>query len=258
MLKSGLYSPVRKIRKLLHIFPDSAQKCEFSPIFVDNPYEGKIFLMKYSQPDKTNMLERVQLLRFHVKMFCLVLRSYGFLRASDIVFSINFNLSSGEHFLMCSESIRRKSFNAHLLSARGLQRDVVCLDRPIPPSYVSPKCGDGGGGVACGVSANEYSCAHGSQINFGELTPYLTYGQCWMKNEFWGTLRECWRNFCECSFITKIWRTKRKRKGWRKVQGGNTWIIWTIVACLLLRPPACVKVFYDMSIDPKDTLTRHY
>jgi hypothetical protein len=27
-----------------------------------------------------------------------------------------------------------------------------------------------------GVSANEYSCAHGAQINFGDLTPYLTYG----------------------------------------------------------------------------------
>ncbi len=26
-----------------------------------------------------------------------------------------------------------------------------------------------------GVSANEYSCAHGAQINFGDLTPYITY-----------------------------------------------------------------------------------
>jgi hypothetical protein len=31
--------------------------------------------------------------------------------------------------------------------------------------------GEGG----CGVSASEYSCAHGAQINFGDLTPYLTY-----------------------------------------------------------------------------------
>jgi hypothetical protein len=37
--------------------------------------------------------------------------------------------------------------------------------------------GKGGGWVAvCGVSANEYSCAHGAQINFGDPTPYLTYG----------------------------------------------------------------------------------
>jgi hypothetical protein len=31
-----------------------------------------------------------------------------------------------------------------------------------------------GGGVY-GVSANEYSCVHGAQINFRDLTPYLTY-----------------------------------------------------------------------------------
>ncbi len=34
-----------------------------------------------------------------------------------------------------------------------------------------PKCG------GLQVSANEYSCAHGGQINFGDLTPYLTYGR---------------------------------------------------------------------------------
>ncbi len=36
-----------------------------------------------------------------------------------------------------------------------------------------PKCG--GIGVCCGVSTNEYSCAHGAQINFGDFTPCLTY-----------------------------------------------------------------------------------
>jgi hypothetical protein len=36
-----------------------------------------------------------------------------------------------------------------------------------------PKCGGRGWGVA-GALANEYSCA-GAQINFGDLTPYLTY-----------------------------------------------------------------------------------
>jgi hypothetical protein len=34
--------------------------------------------------------------------------------------------------------------------------------------------GVGGGGV-CGVSAKENSCAHGAQINFEDLPPYLTY-----------------------------------------------------------------------------------
>jgi hypothetical protein len=32
-----------------------------------------------------------------------------------------------------------------------------------------------GGGVSCGPSATEYSCKHETQINFGDLTPYLTY-----------------------------------------------------------------------------------
>ncbi len=32
--------------------------------------------------------------------------------------------------------------------------------------------GEGGG---CGVSDNEYSSAHEAQVNFGYLTPYLTY-----------------------------------------------------------------------------------
>ncbi len=34
-----------------------------------------------------------------------------------------------------------------------------------------------GRGWGCGVSANEYNCAHGAQINFGELTPCLTYAE---------------------------------------------------------------------------------
>ncbi len=35
---------------------------------------------------------------------------------------------------------------------------------------MSPNAGGGGG-----ASANEYSYAHGAQINFGDLTPYFTY-----------------------------------------------------------------------------------
>jgi hypothetical protein len=31
------------------------------------------------------------------------------------------------------------------------------------------------GGGDCGVSANEHSCAHGAQINFGDLLHILTY-----------------------------------------------------------------------------------
>jgi hypothetical protein len=37
---------------------------------------------------------------------------------------------------------------------------------------MSPNAGGGG----CEISANEYSCTNGVQINFGDLAPYLTYG----------------------------------------------------------------------------------
>jgi hypothetical protein len=40
-----------------------------------------------------------------------------------------------------------------------------------------PKCVERGKGGGCGVSANEYSCAHGAQIKFVDITPYLTYGK---------------------------------------------------------------------------------
>ncbi len=57
-------------------------------------------------------------------------------------------------------------------TCRELKRDVVYLGWPIKPSYMSPKGGEG----SCGVSANEYSCTFGAQINFGDLTPYLSFG----------------------------------------------------------------------------------
>jgi hypothetical protein len=40
-------------------------------------------------------------------------------------------------------------------------------------SILLTKCG-GGGGIE-GSPANEYSCAHGAQINFGDLTTCFTY-----------------------------------------------------------------------------------
>ncbi len=61
-------------------------------------------------------------------------------------------------------------FSYHSNCTKGSQRDVVYLGWPIAPSYMSPNAG----GIR-GLAANEYSCAHGAQINFGDLTPYLTY-----------------------------------------------------------------------------------
>ncbi len=43
--------------------------------------------------------------------------------------------------------------------------------RLIAPSYMSPNAGGG----RCGVSANEYICTHGAQINFEDLTPSYTF-----------------------------------------------------------------------------------
>ncbi len=63
---------------------------------------------------------------------------------------------------------------SRLAQIRGLPRDVVYLGWPIATSYMSPNAGGGGG---CGVSANEDSFTQGAQINFGDLTPYLTYGR---------------------------------------------------------------------------------
>ena len=61
----------------------------------------------------------------------------------------------------------------HIDLIRVLQKDVLYLGSPIAPSYMSPNGGGGGGG--CGVPANEYSRTYGAQINFGDLSPYLTY-----------------------------------------------------------------------------------
>ncbi len=44
----------------------------------------------------------------------------------------------------------------------------------------------GGGGVAGSqLMSNENSCAHGAQTNFGDLTPYLTFGGKTLLAETW-------------------------------------------------------------------------
>jgi hypothetical protein len=55
---------------------------------------------------------------------------------------------------------------------QGLQRDIVYLSWPTAaqrPRIWAQMQGEG----SCGVSAQLYT---GAQINFGDLTPYLTYG----------------------------------------------------------------------------------
>jgi hypothetical protein len=57
-----------------------------------------------------------------------------------------------------------------LCTNRGSKRDVVYLGRPIAPTHMRAQMRGG-----CGVTANEYNCAHGAQIDFADITPYLTY-----------------------------------------------------------------------------------
>ncbi len=58
------------------------------------------------------------------------------------------------------------------VQSRGLQRDVVYLGWPIAPSYnISPNAGEREV-VAGGQRVQLYT---GAQINFGDLTSYLTY-----------------------------------------------------------------------------------
>ncbi len=54
----------------------------------------------------------------------------------------------------------------HLQTGGHKEMSFIWAVYLIVPSYMQ---GVGGGGGGCGVSANEYSCAH------GDLTPYLTY-----------------------------------------------------------------------------------
>jgi hypothetical protein len=56
---------------------------------------------------------------------------------------------------------------------RGLQRDVVYLGWPIASSYMSPNAKRGGELRGLKQWVQLYT---GAQINFGDLTPYLTYG----------------------------------------------------------------------------------
>ncbi len=57
---------------------------------------------------------------------------------------------------------------------RGLQRDVVYFGWQIAPSYIGPN--EVGGGELRGFSGLSQKLYTGAQINFGDLTPYWTYG----------------------------------------------------------------------------------
>jgi hypothetical protein len=63
-------------------------------------------------------------------------------------------------------------YSISIQQPRGSQRDVVYMYwLTISALVYEPKCG--GRGECCGVLAYEYSCAHGAQINFVDLTQYI-------------------------------------------------------------------------------------
>jgi hypothetical protein len=50
------------------------------------------------------------------------------------------------------------------------EKSSILADQLRPRIWAQTRGSGGGGGLA-----NEYSCAHGAQLNFGDLTPYLTH-----------------------------------------------------------------------------------
>jgi hypothetical protein len=57
-----------------------------------------------------------------------------------------------------------------------------------------------GKGGSCGVSANEYSCAHGAQINFEDLTPYLTYEHMYIFTVEWSVSKNSKQEWLSAAF----------------------------------------------------------
>ncbi len=100
-------------------------------------------------------------------------------------------------------------------SERGFTNRCRLSSLSNEPSYMSPNAGGRGGG-GCEVSANEYSCAHGTQINFGDLTTYLTYGpgqkvpqpdrdpQHWVSRSKYKTILICLISKCAINFFLRV------------------------------------------------------
>ncbi len=65
------------------------------------------------------------------------------------------------------------SYTAHRSFGAGSHKEMssILADQQRPRTVYEPK----GGVEGLRVSANEHSCEHGALINFGDLTPYLTY-----------------------------------------------------------------------------------
>ncbi len=65
-----------------------------------------------------------------------------------------------------------ETFESGIKSTFGVYKEMSSIlnNQYCPRTIYEPRCG------SCRASDDEYSCAHGAQINFGDLTPYLTSG----------------------------------------------------------------------------------
>jgi hypothetical protein len=83
------------------------------------------------------------------------------------VFCINMSIVYGSVFHSAEFTVSLFCLKARTFAlGKGMDQGVTKRCR-----LSWPKCGWVGG-----VSANEYSCAHRAQINFGDLISYLSYG----------------------------------------------------------------------------------
>ncbi len=121
--------------------------------------------------------------------------------------------------VVCGKTTQQSS------SCRGLQRDVVYLDWPIAPSYMSPNAG--GGGELRGLS-QWVKLYTGAQISFGDLTPYLTY-ELFAKDP---VETVAWKNLRERKFrpLKKKTPYLLPSRDWKKWPGAN------FSACGFCRP----------------------
>jgi hypothetical protein len=108
---------------------------------------------------------------------------------------------------------------------QGVTRRCRLADQYIAASYMSPNAG----GWCCGVSANEHGCAHGAQINFGDLTPYLTYA---LHRQSYKSIIVLWNNaaYFLRMMARLVWFGLMPKEGALVPPGGH-WLV-------LLRPPA--------------------
>ncbi len=107
-----------------------------------------------------------------------------------------------KRFTNSGSDISSKIFH---ISMQGLQGDVVYLSWPIAPLVVRAQMRGGGGGVAGSqpMRIAVHITWHGSQINFGDLTPYLTY---------YVSMRVLWRRLSLQAFTCRRLRSRRRAR----------------------------------------------